>query len=210
MDLLDKPGCCLWGWGRTEPEEARSRARNCRLGPQQHKSHHPSSQSSNHLSMCSSSIHHPFIHPPICPSSTYPSVHPSYHLSVYSPSIHRPSIHPIIQSPVYSPSILHSFIHPPICPPIHPSSIYPSNYPSLYSSTHSPAIRSSSHPSNNSPIIHLSSISPSIREPQQLLQGLASRDLSEMSESGPIPRAKGFISHHLHTRDAKGLWEGGS
>lgn len=104
----------------------------------------------------------------------------------------------------------HCAIHPPICPPIHPSSIYPSNYPSLYSSTHSPAIRSSSHPSNNSPIIHLSSISPSIREPQQLLQGLASRDLSEMSESGPIPRAKGFISHHLHTRDAKGLWEGGS
>ena len=92
MDLLDKPGCCPWGWGRTEPEQARSRARDCTLGPQRHKSHHPSSQSSTHLSMCSSSIHHPFIHPPICPSSIYPYIHTSIQSSICVFPIHPSSL----------------------------------------------------------------------------------------------------------------------
>lgn len=85
---------------------------------------------------------------------TYPTIHPSTHSSIYpsnQPSIHHPSTHPSI-IPLSIQSSISLFF------------------------THSPAIRSSSHPSNNSRIIHPSSVPPSIRGPQQMLQGLASRD----------------------------------
>ena len=120
-----------------------------------------------HISICPSG--HPsmcmVIHPPTHPSII---IQPSNHLSVYSPSTHLST---------------------------HPSSIYPSNHPSLYSSTHSPTIRSSSHPSNNSCFIHLSSIPPSIRGPQQLLQGLASRD-SGLKCQSQDPYQRQRVSFH--------------
>ena len=152
-----------------------------------------------------------------------PSIHPSsiHHLSIH-PYIHHPSIYPIIQSSICvflihpsstHPSIRHRpIIQSSICVfPIH-ASIHPSIHLSISLFFHSLARHPFILPSLQHVTHHPSIVRPSLPQgataaaPGLGKQGL----LSEMSESGPIPRAKAFISHHLHTLDAKGLWEGGS
>ena len=154
-----------------------------------------------HPSTVHSSVCHSYTHLSIHPSSIPPSTYyPSIHPSIIHPSSTHPSIHhrPIIQSSICVFPI-HASIHPSIHLSIslffHSLARHPFILPSLQQFTH--------HPSIVRPSLHQGATAAA---PGLGKQGL----LSEMSESGPIPRAKAFISHHLHTLDAKGLWEGGS